>query len=150
VPRSDEIRKRQHRVAPERPLPASAYTEESSAAVFSELTRMVEVAARHGHAVIADATFMDLAHRSMVEAAAARAGVPFLGVWLSAPLGTLEGRIAGRSGDASDATVAVLRAAVRGDPGPVGWHAVDATDGSLARKQVMTLANSLGTSHIVP
>ena len=57
--------------------------------------------------------FVDPARRAAVSDAAAAAGVPFLGVWLDAPLAVLEARIAGRRGDASDATVAVLHEAAR-------------------------------------
>ena len=149
VLRSDEIRKRQHGAEPEQRLPRSAYTEEKSAAVFNELARLVEVAARGGQTVIADATFLDLAHRSLIEAAAARAGVKFLGIWLSAAQEVLERRIDARSGDASDATVEVLRAAVRNNPGPVDWHAVVTVDGAAAQMQVAALANCIISSHIV-
>jgi predicted kinase len=144
VPRSDEIRKRQHGVRPEQRLPPSAYTEQKSMEVFSEIARMAEVAAKGGHAVIADATFMDQAHRSMVEAAAKRAGSPFLGFWLTAPLAELERRIAARVGDASDATVAVLHAAAANDPGPGDWRAVDASDAATVQSEVLTLAKALG------
>jgi predicted kinase len=143
VLRSDEIRKRQHGAEPEQRLPRSAYTAKKSVAVFSELANLVEKAAAGGHAVIADAAFLDLRHRSMMEAAAGKAGVPFLGIWLSAPRGLLEERVATRTGDASDATVSVLRAAVRNDPGASGWHAVDAADGALAAEAVLTLARQL-------
>ena len=143
VLRSDEIRKRQHGVEPEHRLPQSAYTETKSTAVFDELARQVAAAANAGHAVIADATFMDLAHRSLVEAAAQQAGVAFLGIWLSAPQPILEQRIAARAGDASDATVDVLRAAVRADPDAGTWHAVDACDQASAVNEVLTLAKGL-------
>jgi aminoglycoside phosphotransferase family enzyme/predicted kinase len=149
VLRSDEIRKRQHGVEPERRLPRSAYTGKKSVAVFGELTQSAGVAASGGHSVIADATFMSLAHRSMIEAAASRAGVPFLGIWLNAPLELLEQRIAARSGDASDATVEVLRAAAGHDPGPGSWRLVDASDEAAAKDKVVALVNSLGSSHIV-
>jgi predicted kinase len=149
VLRSDEIRKRQHGVAPEQRLPQSAYTEQKSTAVFNEVARLAEVAARGGHTAIADATFLNLAHRSMIEAAARRAGVTFLGIWLSADQEVLEQRIGARTGDASDATVEVLRAAVGNDPGAVTWHAVDTADGAAASRQVTTLANCLTSSHIV-
>jgi len=149
VLRSDEIRKRHHGAEPEQRLPQSAYTEENSAAVFDELARHAELAARGGQSVIADATFLNLAHRSMIEAAAARAGVPFLGIWLSAPGDLLEQRISRRTGDASDATVEVLRAAASGDPGPAGWCAVDASDGTAAEARLAALANGLLSSHIV-
>lgn len=132
VLRSDEIRKRQHDVAPEQRLPPSAYTKQKSSAVFAELARAAEVAARGGHAVIADATFMSPAHRALIEAAAANAGVPFAGFWLTAPLAALQARVAARVGDASDATVAVLNSAARGDPGAGSWHAIDTTDAPAA------------------
>ena len=149
VVRSDEIRKRQHGVEPEQRLPRRPTPTKKSTAVFRELARLAEVAARGGHAVIADATFLNLAHRSMIEAAASRAGVPFLGIWLNAPLELLEQRVNARAGDASDATVGVLRSAASNDPGPVAWHAVDASDGEAALSQAMTLANCVRPSHIV-
>jgi uncharacterized protein len=148
VLRSDEIRKRQHGVEPEQRLPQSAYTEAKSTAVFEELARLVATAAKAGHAVIADATFMDLAHRSLVEAAAQRACVAFLGIWLTAPQPVLEQRIAARAGDVSDATVEVLRAAVVADPGAGDWHSVDASDQGSAVNEVLTLAKGPKPSHI--
>ena len=128
VLRSDEIRKRQHRVLPEQRLPQSAYSEAANEAVLSELAALVAETARGGHAVIADATFIDQRHRSMLAAAAHAAGVPFIGLWLHAPLALLEGRIAERHHDASDATVAVLHAASRGNPGPGDWIAIEAAE----------------------
>jgi uncharacterized protein len=65
-----------------------------------------------------------------VQQAAGR--VPFVGAWLQAGLGVLEARIAARSGDASDADLAVLRRAAPSDPGPRGWTALDATDTEAA------------------
>ena len=59
-------------------------------------------------------------------------GIPFLGIWLHAPLTVLEARIASRHGDASDATVSVLHQAAKIDPGPGDWLPVDASDGLQA------------------
>ena len=131
--RSDEIRKRQAGVSPEQRLPPSAYTPDASRTVFAELAEMTEAAATAGHAVIADATFMDPGHRLIVAAAAQASGAPFVGLWLEAPLAELERRVAERVGDASDATVDVLRSAARRDPGAGGWHRIDATDMTTAR-----------------
>lgn len=133
VLRSDEIRKRLCGVAPEERLSSASYTPEVSARVFAELAAMATQVAAAGHGAIADATFMDPAHRALIQAAAARAGVPFVGLWLQAPLATLESRVAARTGDASDATVAVLRAAADHDPGAGKWAAIDATDAATAR-----------------
>ena len=131
VLRSDEIRKRLHGGAPEARLPQSAYAPAANAAVNRALVAAAEAASRAGHAVIADSTFLDPGLRAAIEAAAGRAGVPFLGVWLDAPLAVLESRIAARDragGDASDATIAVLRQAAARDPGPIAWPRLDAAD----------------------
>lgn len=135
VLRSDEIRKRQHGSAPEERLPPSAYTDAASDAVFALLAALASETASGGHAVIADATFIDPRHRTAIEAAAHTAGVPFVGLWLAAPLAELEARITARRRDASDATVAVLRAASRTNPNAGAWLAIDATEMAVAQTQ---------------
>jgi aminoglycoside phosphotransferase family enzyme/predicted kinase len=142
VLRSDELRKRRHGVAPEDRLPQAAYTGAASRAVFAELNRVVAELAGAGHAVVADAMFLNPVDRSDVRAAAAPA--PFLGVWLEAPLAVLEARIAARREDASDATVAVLRRAAGGDPGAIDWLRVEATDGAVALARVRQCLVGLG------
>jgi uncharacterized protein len=135
VLRSDEIRKRLHAVAPEERLPQSAYSDAASEAVFTELATLVREAAAGGHAVIADATFIDAGHRRTVEIAAREAGVAFVGLWLEAPLAELEARIAGRQRDASDATVAVLRAASETHPDAADWSPIEAVSPGAALSQ---------------
>ena len=133
--RSDEIRKRLHGVAPEFRLPADAYTEAVSSRVFATLTTDAGAAASGGHTVIADAMFLDPAHRAAIADAARAAQIPFLGIWLTAPLPVLEARIEARTADASDATIEVLRATVaRGADGD-GWTRIDATDAAAAMRQ---------------
>lgn len=138
VLRSDEIRKRIMGVAPEDRLAPTGYAPSVSARVFQELATLTTIAARGGHSVIADATFLNLDHRALIEAAAAEAGVPFQGFWLQAALPDLERRVAARTGDASDATVAVLRSAAPHDPGAGRWTPIDASDADRAQQ----LANS--------
>ena len=130
VLRSDEIRKRRHGVPPEQRLPAAAYAEPVSRGVLAELCRAAAETVAAGHAVIADATFLDRADRQAVAQAAGRAH--FLGAWLQAPLGELEARVANRGADASDADVGVLRRIAPADTGPGEWLAVDATDAAGA------------------
>ncbi len=144
IPRSDEVRKRLHGVPPEAKLPAAAYNAAASEAVFAELIAEARIAAEAGHAVVADAMFLDPALRAALRDAAQAAGVPFLGLWLCAPLGVLEARVSARTGDASDATIAVLRAAA-GAAGEVkDWHAIPALDAgatlAAAREAVTKLA----------
>ena len=123
--RSDEIRKRQQGAAPEQRLPPSAYSDSASQAVFAALADGVRIAGAGGYCVVADATFIDPAHRQAVEDAAQAAGARFVGFWLEAPMAELERRIIARSGDASDATIAVLHAVARNDPGAGCWHAFE-------------------------
>lgn len=128
--RSDEIRKRHHGAVPEDRLPAAAYSAEASAAVFHEIFAQTAAVAGTGHAAIADATFLSPADRAGIAAAAATAGVPFTGLWLSAPAEVLRARVAARQAaqrDASDATLAVLETALARDTGPVDWILLDAT-----------------------
>jgi aminoglycoside phosphotransferase family enzyme/predicted kinase len=137
--RSDEVRKRLAGRAPEDRLPPEAYTRAATEAVYAALEEGVAMALAGGHAAIADAVFLDPAERARIEAIAAAAGVPFHGLWLEAPLGVLESRLAARRGDASDADVAVLREAAARDPGPITWRRLDASDPAVqdrARSQI--------------
>lgn len=145
VLRSDEIRKRQHGVAPEQRLPLAAYSAAASDAVFSCLAADTGTAASAGQCVIADATFISTEHRRAVEDAARAAGVPFVGIWLTARYDVLEHRIRRRRGDASDATVAVLQAAARDDPGAGTWQVIQ----SQGVGNDLALAQAALRSHIV-
>lgn len=145
VLRSDETRKRLHGIDPETPLPPEAYTKAANTATNRAVIEQARAAAAAGHAVIVDATFLDLAMRRDLASAIGQAGVLFLGIWLHAPLAVLEARVAGRERDASDATVAVLQRAAEMDPGPGDWLAVDATDGAKALATVREAIRSRPT-----
>ncbi len=142
VLRSDEIRKRVFGVAPEDRLPPSAYGAKGNRLTRGGLMDGVRAAAGT-HAVIADATFLGAEAPIAVEQAARAAGVPFLGIWLDAPLAELERRVAARQGDASDADVAVLRRVAAVARCPAGWTSVDATDAGCAERRVQMLLGVL-------
>ena len=145
VLRSDEVRKRRFGVAPEQRLPQSAYDDAVSQAVFATIAAQAGDAAGGGHCVVADATFLDPAHRQALDDAARAAGVPFVGLWLQAPMAELERRVIARTGDASDATLGVLRQAARHAAGAGGWQPIDAADAAAALK----LAKTALHAHIV-
>ncbi|MBS0408869.1 MAG: AAA family ATPase [Proteobacteria bacterium] len=130
--RSDEVRKRLKGLGPTEAAPASAYSREEMQAAYAAMLAEAQTALKAGRSVILDATYMDGANRDAVGAMAARLGVPFDGVWLTAPAAVLEARVAARRGDASDATVAVLRQQLARDPGPMTWRAVDASETDAA------------------
>jgi len=130
---NDVLRKRRHGVSPGTRLSDAAYTPEENRAVLAAQLAAADEVLRLGHGVIADATFLDPAHRAAIQAVAAAAGVPFLGIALEAPLALLENRVDARGAapepDPSDATASVLRrmAASAGGDLPGGWHRLDAT-----------------------
>jgi uncharacterized protein len=77
--------------------------------------------------VVLDATFTEPALRARAEALAVECGVPFEAAWLEAPAEVLERRVAGRVGDASDATLGVLRDQLARHGGQsVSWTHLDA------------------------
>jgi len=141
VLRSDVLRKvLLHRGLEER-LGEEAYTHEVTEGVYRALgVRAADVLAS-GTTVIADATFLSAEFRGDIARVAGRAGVPFTGLWLEAPADTLESRLRTRVGDASDATVEVLRSQLREDTGAQTWARHDASVPveELARAIVRTL-----------
>jgi predicted kinase len=136
--RSDEIRKRLHGVAPEQRLGRDAYSDAANAQVDAVLLAQLREAA--GHGVILDASFLSPDLRKAV----ARAGQNFTGIWLEAPMAELERRVRARSGDASDATDAVLHRLAAKDPGPIDWHRVPADEQAVARCRSLLHIEALG------
>jgi len=143
--RSDVIRKQLFGVAETERLPNSAYDAAASAAVYERMYRDARTVLAAGWPVIVDAVHQRRHERATAAALAAEAGVPFAGLWLSAPLARLTARVEARRGDASDAdarVVAMQAARETGDVGAEpGWHAIDADgppDEILARaRQVL-------------
>jgi uncharacterized protein len=128
VLRTDEARKRLAGVGPTERLPRETYTAEFYARVYDEVFVIARDLLQAGRAAVLDATFTDPGLRARAEALAAACGVPFRGAWLTAPVGVLEARVAGRVGDASDATLEVLHDQIARHGGElVGWPEVDAT-----------------------
>ena len=135
VLRSDEIRKRLSGVAPTDRLPPGAYAPGMSdrvhAALFAEATSLLAA----GRSVILDATFLDPEHRGAAADLADRLGLPFAAVWLEGTPEVLKTRLAGRSGDASDADVQTLEQQAKRDAGSIAWPRLraelDATPAAL-------------------
>ena len=125
--RSDIERKRLSGVPDTHRLPASAYTQESSDAVYAVLSRKAATVLAAGFAVVADAVHARPAERDAIARVAREAGVAFTGIWLFAPVGLLVDRVEGRRGDASDADAAVVRSQFAREPGEVAWAAIDAS-----------------------
>jgi len=126
VLRSDVIRKTLLGVAPSERLEPDAYNEDISLRVYEIMVSRTTTLLAAGHAAIVDAVYLDPDHRARIERVATELGVPFRGLWLRAPASTLTKRVQGRSGDASDATTAVVASQLEADPGPLTWDKLDA------------------------
>ena len=125
--RSDEIRKRLAGAAADAILPDAAYGPGTDQPVYDAMFAEAERLLAAGRAVALDATFLKPELRARAAVTAQAAGVPFEGVWLDAAPDTLAARIAGREHDASDATLATLKAQLAADPGPLDWTLIDAS-----------------------
>ncbi len=55
--------------------------------------------------------------------------MPFTGLWLEAPPDRLMARVGARSGDASDASPAIVAKQLAHDPGLLDWRRIDAGAG---------------------
>jgi aminoglycoside phosphotransferase family enzyme/predicted kinase len=143
--RSDVIRKRLFNKAPEERLGPEAYAAEISARVFGRIAERAERLLGQGQAVIADAVYGEAWQRAEIARAAERAGAAFKGCWLEAPPAILEERVAGRSGDASDATVEVLRRQLDTiDRAAIAWTPVDASGEAAATLEKLRRAIRTG------
>jgi len=126
VLRTDEIRKRLLNVPPSARLDDSGYTPEFHQRAYGELLANARALLAAGRAVVLDATFINPDLRGRAEQLARDCGVPFHGVWLDAPVAVLEARVAARTGDVSDATVATLQDQLARHTSTVHWETVDA------------------------
>lgn len=124
--RSDIFRKRMMAVEETTKLPPAAYTPEVTDRVFAALAETATALLQAGHGVIVDAVYGEPRHRADIVAVARKAGARFEGFWLEAPADVLQQRIAGRRGDASDATVEVLRSQMQHIARPTDWIQVNA------------------------
>lgn len=127
---SDVIRKRRRGLAPETRLSEDGYSEEASAAVYQQMRKDGARALCAGTSAIFDATFLGAREREAAASVAARLGLRFDGLWLTAPHDILFNRVEKRRGDPSDATRRVLEHQIASSQEPSGWRVIDtnATD----------------------
>jgi aminoglycoside phosphotransferase family enzyme/predicted kinase len=120
-------------------LPASAYTEAATEAVYASLKQKAKLVLAAGQSVVVDAVHAKLVEREAIEGTAASAGVRFSGLWLEAPTEILIERVTQRTGDASDATEAVVQLQAAYELGSMRWTRLNTA--SNTRDQAL---NALG------
>ena len=130
--RSDVLRKTMMQVAPETRLPPSAYTQAVSERVYRNAREQAAAALAAGYSAIVDANFIDASERAAIAAVASEAGVPFTGLWLTAPDDVLRDRVARRRGNSSDADRTVLEQQLKAELGAMSWRKVDVSGDAAA------------------
>lgn len=128
--RSDIERKAMAGVGETDRLPASAYSEGATQAVYARLRERAALALRAGQSVIVDAVHAHPDERAAIKAVAQVASVPFDGVWLEAPTAVLIERVSRRKGDASDADAGIVAQQAHYDLGGITWHVIDVSNGT--------------------
>jgi hypothetical protein len=107
-------------------LVPDGYSADVSRRVYAAVADRAGQTVRQGHSAIVDAVYARPADRDHIEAVAAAAAVPFVGLWLDAPESTLIERVAGRTNDPSDADADVIRMQRTEELGAISWHRLDA------------------------
>ena len=131
VLRSDVERKRLFAVAETERLPQAAYDLAATEAVYARLIDKARRALAAGQGVVLDAVYAKSEERRAAARLAAELAIPFVGLWLEAPLATRLERIGRRSGDASDADAGVAARQSAETLAEPGWRALEAR-GDLA------------------
>lgn len=127
VNHSDAMRKLLHGHSPLDHLPAEAYSLEATRRTYERLLFAARLLLASGYSVILDAVFARAEERAACEAIAQAAEVPFVGLWLEAPLDVRVARIDRRTNDISDADAAVARQQETYALNDLTWTRIDAT-----------------------
>ncbi len=127
VLRSDVIRKRLMGVDELARLPPEAYETNVTKRVYGEMAEQAAQLLESGFSVVADAVHGGKDERTRIEQTAKDTNASFLGFWLESSAAPLEARLSGRTKDASDATIAVLRQQLSGVSIPQDWTRLDAS-----------------------
>ncbi|MBO9623791.1 MAG: AAA family ATPase [Sphingomonas sp.] len=123
VLRWDVFCKRLQGLPPEKRLPPRHYTRQTDMETYEAMFESAQDHLECGTPVILDAVFMSRSEREVAQALAARARVPFTGIWLEAPEQERVARVRERLHDASDADERVVREQSKRSVGDLfGWH----------------------------
>ena len=126
--RSDVERKAMLGVPETEPLPAAGYAPDVTAKVYATLATKADRVIAAGHSAVVDAVFARPDERDAIADIAAKRGIAFTGLFLTADLDTRIARVTGRAHDASDADAKIARMQEDYDVGPLdGWHSIDAS-----------------------
>lgn len=147
VIRDDIVRKQLAGVSFDTVLGPEYYTPEKEKKVYKEIRRQAKQVLMAGYPVILDALFYDEKERLLAQELAERNHVPFVGLWMEAPLVVRAKRVKTRQNNPSDVkTLEALEAQLNElNPGKITWtHILTDNDRDVTIKKVMrTLKKSV-------
>ena len=155
--RDDIVKKQIMGLAPTDTFDKANDTPAFAEVVYDVLRQQAKTALAVGSCVILDALFYDPKERAAAERLAQEAHVPFVGLWMDAPLQVRAERIKTRLRNPSDVKEqAELEEQLTWDVGDVGWHKI-MTDGDrqktvqrafhLVRRVIQRFYNKKASSH---
>lgn len=125
--RSDITRKQYFQAHDTQRLPACAYQPQVTAAIYQILAERAARILSQGHSVIVDAVCAKPAVRLAIAGVARKLSLPFVGFFLVSDLATRMDRVEHRAGDASDATLELVKIQDEYDVGSLDWNVIDAS-----------------------
>ena len=142
--RSDLERKSLLGVEETERLPDGAYDAATTAKVYALLIEKARAGLAGSHCVVVDAVFSQPEERAGIGAVATAQSVPFTGLWLTAGREAMLRRVAARTGDASDATPAIVERQIARGAGAIDWTEIDAggTPGETLKRAKRALAQT--------
>lgn len=140
--RDDMVRKQLAGVPFDAVLGPEYYTPEKEKKVYKEMRRQAKQVLTAGYPVILDALFYDEKERMLAQELAERNHVPFVGVWMEAPLVVRAKRVKTRLNNPSDVkTAEAVEAQLKElNPGKITWtHVLTDNDRDITIKKVMRI-----------
>ena len=137
--RDDIVKKQIMGLTPAQTLDRKYETPAFEEVVYDVLRQQASLALSVGSCVILDALFYNPAERQAAEELAASEGVPFLGLWMDAPIAVREERVKSRLRNPSDVRDrAELNRQLTLETGKITWHTI-MTDGHRLKTIALAL-----------
>ena len=127
VIRTDVMRKQLMKVDLLQKLDTSGYTSEMTLKTYSACYQQTIFSLKMGYSVVFDAVFAKPEERLFIQQLARNLNIPFIGLWLDAPLEIRKQRVTQRINNVSDAGIDVLNKQMDINVGDIYWSLLDSS-----------------------